>query len=93
MPENCGSCRFFVRIVPLQPHGCCHERPPTLILVGMRPPEIAGQMPRPLTNTFWPMIPDTEWCGAWTERTAVIERRLPQIDLDRLTPDAIEGNA
>lgn len=93
MPETCGNCRFFVRSAPLQAHGNCRAKPPTALVVGMRPPQLQGQQPQPVVDSFWPLVLDTLWCGSYRERTAVLERSLPQIDLEKLTPDAIEGSA
>lgn len=86
--ENCGSCKFFRRAEPMNPVGVCRALPPTVMMVGMSKHPISGQQV-PVTNTYWPQIPDSEWCGAWLLRTAM----GANIDLTKIDVDALEGSA
>lgn len=85
-PHNCGSCMYFRRGNPGQPLGVCRARPPVPMMVGTAK-NMAGQMV-PLTDTFWPQVPDTEWCGSWSSRL-----ELSAIDLTALQPEEMEGTA
>lgn len=86
--ENCGSCKFFRRAEMGNPMGVCRERPPVPMLIGAAKHPITQQQ-TPVCNTFWPQIPDTEWCGHWMIRTAV----GTEIDISKLDLAALEGNA
>jgi hypothetical protein len=85
--EACGACRFFRRIEIGNPMGHCRGATPTLVMVGLaaRP---NNQEPLPVTRTYWPAIPDTEWCGVF-ERSA----GFAGIDMSLLNTAAIEGTA
>lgn len=82
--ETCGECKFFRRVAPMQPMGTCHAGPPTLILLGRTHDN------RPVTDSFWPMVPDTEFCGGWKQapRPSALN-----IDLTKLDVEQLEGNA
>ena len=80
--ESCGTCRYWRRSAPLQPIGLCRRRPPTLVFMGTL------QGGKPVTDTFWPMVPDLEWCG---EHAARGNGRT--IDLAAIDVDALEGQA
>lgn len=60
---TCGNCRHFHRFRREHPDGCCHAHPPTVLIVGMAPPSLQGQLPRPVTNGFWPTTNAAEVCG------------------------------
>jgi hypothetical protein len=79
--ENCGSCRFWKRHRDGQPGGVCRERQPTAIMVGMQPHPIAKDRGMPIIDSFWPPIPEGEWCGQWEAPKAP----LSEIDLSRLS--------
>lgn len=85
--ETCGSCRFFKRARAFQPIGWCRADPPRAILVGSSQDPVTKQVV-PLVNTYWPQIPDTEWCGAWKMRGQIVE-----IDLSDLGQENMEGSA
>ena len=81
--ETCGSCKFFRRLGPMQPMGDCHEGPPTALLLGR------AQNGLPVVDTFWPRVPDTEFCGAHQ----LPKHRAESINLAEIAPEALEGNA
>lgn len=85
MDENCGSCRFFRRQTIGQPLGVCRARPPVPMMIGMNKHPVSGEM-LPVINTYWPQVPDTEWCGGF-ERKAFGKN----IDLSKLEPAELEG--
>jgi hypothetical protein len=87
----CGNCVYFKRAVPMQPVGTCHEKPPTVILLGFAPPRLAGKDPEPRTGSFWPMTADTEVCG--NHPNFVTVQTIPEIDLSKLDTQEIEGTA
>jgi hypothetical protein len=61
--ERCDTCRFWTRVQDGMPMGHCRERPPTVILLGMQQHPVTGRG-HPVTDTFWPMTPEHEVCGA-----------------------------
>jgi hypothetical protein len=75
----CGNCGFFRRHQLGRPLGNCHANPPTLVFIGQAQNAAGGVVP--LTNTYWPAIPDTEWCGA----------HQPKIDLGAIDADALQA--
>lgn len=81
--ETCGSCKFFVRDAPMQIMGKCHEAPPTLLLLGR------AQNGLPVVDTFWPPVPDTEFCG----RHQLSKPRAASINLAEIATESLEGNA
>ena len=86
--ENCGSCRFFKR-VPNMRGGLCRSRAPVPILIGMAKDPITGNV-FPQVNTFWPQIPDTEWCGSYDhgiDVSAIDISKLGAVDLDADTEE------
>jgi|HubBroStandDraft_5_1064220.scaffolds.fasta_scaffold583033_1 hypothetical protein len=79
---GCGSCNFFRRIQLGQAMGHCRARPPTLVLLGMNANH------KPVTDTFWPMVPDHEWCGEFEVRPS-----FGEIDFTELDAVPVEGTA
>lgn len=85
--SSCGNCRYFRRAEMGKALGHCRESPPSVVpLVKMQ--SDGGVFT--VADTFWPMVPDHEWCGAWVSRPAFDVR---SIDLKDLKPEAIEGTA
>lgn len=84
MPEGCGTCRFFRRNQVGQPVGVCRARPPVPIMAGMVQHSVRG--PIPMINTYWPEIPDTEWCGDFARKAYGMG-----IDLSKLAVEELEG--
>ena len=89
MVNNCGNCQFFRRAAPNQPLGVCRARPPVPMLVGMLKHPVT-QEPVPRNDSFWPQVPDTEWCGAHQERPRM-SKNAPEIDLGKLDITELEG--
>jgi len=83
--DNCGTCKCFRRAKVGQAMGVCRGGPPTVMLLGMAPSQLQGMPPIPVTNTFWPEVPDHEWCLSHTRRLPL---ELSKIDLSAL--DAAE---
>lgn len=90
MNKTCGTCLFWRRAQPMQPLGNCQARPPVPLTIGMMQNKITGQT-QPMIDSFWPMTPDTEWCGHWTLRPSAVDMKA--LDLDALDEKAMEGNA
>lgn len=88
MTPTCGSCRYFKRGEIGKPIGTCHGNPPQVMLTGMQQHPIT-QQPIPITNSFWPLIADTEYCGLHTVRTTA--DHVAGIDLSKLEPDQLAG--
>lgn len=82
--SNCGRCKFFRRIEVMQASGHCRSRPPFVVSGGFA----QGQ---PQALTYWPTVPDTEWCGDWTERPRAVS--TAGIDLAKVDASDIEGSA
>lgn len=86
MEESCGNCRFFRRIRIGQAGGVCRAKPPVPMLIGAQSnPHTNEQFP--IINTYWPQIPDTEWCGEYARRV------VPQVDLSKLSLEELGGAA
>lgn len=83
--ESCGSCRFFRRLTVGMPNGVCRPRPPVPMVVGIIKHPTTGEM-FPKVNTYWPEVPDSEWCGYY-ERKAF----GAGIDLSKLAVEELEG--
>ena len=86
IPEECGTCRFFRRAEIGQPGGVCRANPPTPVMAGMLKHPITGEL-FPAVKTYWPEIPDTEWCGAY------LRKPFGKVDLEKLVPAEADGNA
>lgn len=85
--ESCGSCRFFRRLQVGQAGGVCRAWPPVPMVAGiMKHPTTGETFPR--VNTYWPEIPDSEWCGAYEKRA-----HGAGIDLGKLDIEELEGEA
>ena len=67
IPEECGSCRFFRRNEIGQPRGVCRSLPPVPLMSGMAKHPVSGEL-FPVIKTYWPEIPDTEWCGGYVRK-------------------------
>ena len=91
MNPTCASCRFFKRRNVGQAMGTCHSRAPVVMFIGMAN-DANGQ---PLRNmhtgqylanidTFFPAVPDTEWCGDHTARL------IKDVDLSKLEPEELK---
>lgn len=87
--RSCGNCQYFRRIEPKHPGGVCRARPPIPVMVGMAKHPVSGQ-PVAVINTYWPEIPDVEWCGAHELRADIA---LQSIDLSRLDTTDVSGSA
>ncbi len=74
--EACAGCCFWKRITEGQPMGLCHFNPPTLLLLGMRQHPVMPNQGVPVTDTFWPAVPESEWCGQWRLYSARSEINL-----------------
>lgn len=77
--DECGSCRFFRRIQVGQPGGVCRARPPVPMVTGMIKHPVTGEM-LPHVNTYWPQIPDSEWCGGFERRPYGVAIDLSKLD-------------
>lgn len=84
--SSCGNCMWFRRGKVGQPMGVCRQSPPTVVLIGMAQDPVT-QRQVPVTDTFWPQVPDTELCGQHQARPVV------DIDLTKLDAELIEGSA
>ena len=85
--ETCGNCRYWKRMQPERPQGMCRKRPPTMLLLGMAPHPMNPKQQMPITDSFWPPIPETEWCGKWAlaNRAAIQVQPTPIVlDLPKL---------
>ena len=60
--SSCATCRYFSTTKTGGEVGACRARPPTLVLVGMAQHPVT-QRPVPVTNSFWPQVQASEWCG------------------------------
>ena len=78
--ERCDTCRHWTRLADEQPLGKCRERPPTILLLGMQQHPVTGRGV-PITDTFWPITPETELCGAWRLK----RDSFAAIDLSKMT--------
>jgi hypothetical protein len=84
--ENCGGCHFWRRNGITAPDGtafgaCCQE-PPKVFLLGVVNPQMVGQNPRPVTDSFWPTLPANGWCGRFQPSTH--PQSFAGIDLSKL---------
>lgn len=86
--ESCGNCRYWKRQELMKPGGFCRQKPPTVFLVGMGKTVVGD--PYPLAGSYWPQVPDTEWCGAWVEAAPAPKLK---IDLDKLNVDELAGSS
>ena len=87
MKPACGNCGAFKRLMIGQTMGLCRSRAPVPILVGM----INGDGgPMPVVNTYFPQVPDNEWCGDYMPLKALT---VPRLDLAELESALTEGNA
>lgn len=86
--ESCGDCKFFRRVRPMQPIGKCHRNPPVTFVVGQVKSQL-GQV-QALADSFWPTVPDTDFCGEWK---AAPRHAALDIDLTKLDVEQLEGNA
>lgn len=74
----------------MQAAGVCRQQPPQTMVAGaLKNPTTGEVMPR--VDSFWPQIPDTEWCGQWKLRPSAID--MDAIDLSALSEASVEGNA
>lgn len=83
--KNCGNCAYFKRVSVGQQGGLCRARPPVPLMVGMAQNPMTKE-PFPVINTYWPQIPDSEWCG--DHNPALIGR---EIDLSQLSEAELVG--
>lgn len=84
--EECGTCRFFRRAQIGQQGGVCRARPPVPLMLGMLKHPVTGEM-FPAVKTYWPEIPDTEWCGGYTRKA------FGKVDLEKLDAAELDGSA
>lgn len=87
MSEECGSCRYFRRISVGHPQGVCRARPPTPMMITIAKNPVTGD-PFPVINTYWPEVPDVEWCGDYTRKPMGAA-----IDLEKMDRAEAEGSA
>lgn len=85
--QTCGNCRYFRRVEVGRALGHCRESPPSIVALVRTQSD--GSVVS-VADTFWPMVPDGEWCGAWVAKPAFDAKA---IDLKSLDADAIEGTA
>ena len=83
---DCGSCRFFRRAEIGMPGGVCRRVPPVPVMAGMLKHPITQEL-FPAVKTYWPEIPDTEWCGEY------VQRPFSQVDLEKLDEADLKGSA
>jgi hypothetical protein len=94
IPPTCGICQHFKRYVAGQPHGCCHRHAPVPLIKGFLPPQLQGQLPRPLVDGYWPPTNETEACGEWSAGPPYLKQPLPQVDFaEVLSGVEAEGSA
>jgi hypothetical protein len=55
-------------------------------MAGMLKHPITGEL-FPAVKTYWPEIPDTEWCGEYAQRP------FAQVDLEKLDEADLKGSA
>lgn len=87
--ESCGACKYFRRIQPMQAMGKCHGGLPQVFPVTKQTP-VGIQL---FGETFFPMVPDTDFCGHFKERPPARAAALEHIDLTKLNVEELEGNA
>lgn len=92
MISTCGSCRFFRRRETGHPMGHCHSRAPAVMFVGMANDIKGHPIQHPASgqfmanvDSFWPALPDTEWCGDHQPRL------VKDVDLSELKPEELAG--
>ena len=62
--QGCSGCRYFKRAAGIgSPVGICRSRPPVPLMLGIGKDALGNS--QPVIQTYWPQIPDTEWCGDW----------------------------
>ena len=68
-PDTCGGCRYWMKNGITDQngthYGACRKSPPKVFLLGVMPPQLAGQRPQPVMDSFWPTLPEHAWCGKW----------------------------
>ena len=86
IPEECGTCRYFRRAQIGQPLGVCRARPPVPVMAGMVKHPVTGEA-FPQVKTYWPEIPDSEWCGTY------IRKPFGVADLEQMDAAEASGSA
>jgi hypothetical protein len=79
--ESCGSCRFWRRNEKGKPSGVCRQTQPTAFIVAMVAHQIMKNQQIPIVDSFWPPIPESEWCGQWN----AAPKSYADIDLSKLS--------
>lgn len=64
MVEACGNCRYFLAEGQL-----CRRHAPRSFLVGMSAPQVVGQAPVPIVNSYFPQTTPDHWCGEYAQGT------------------------
>ncbi len=56
-PDTCGGCRYWMKNGITDQngthYGACRKSPPKVFLLGVMPPQLAGQRPQPVMDSFW----------------------------------------
>lgn len=67
--EQCGTCRYWAKNGFVDANnnafGACRKEPPKVFLLGVVPPQVVGQRPTPVTDSYWPTLPEGAWCGEY----------------------------
>ena len=90
MNPTCGTCKYFKRREVGNIMGACHSRGPSVMFGGMLT-DANGQQVRnlrtgqfvPNIDSYWPPVPDTEWCGDHAARP------VGDIDLSKLAVEEL----
>ena len=82
--EGCGNCRFWTKNGFVDANntafGACRKEPPKVFLLGVIQPQVVGQRPSAVTESFWPTLPEIAWCGDWQ----AAPRNFATLDLSKL---------
>lgn len=66
--KTCGNCKSFDKGQGVG-MGYCYLSPPTVFIVGMQPPTLAGGQPRPVTVSARPTVGEKERaCAMYQEK-------------------------
>ena len=89
--SSCASCAAFFRFGPDAKAGACRAHAPVPMITGMIQPQLQGQRPRPLIDSFWPSVGESDWCGE--HRPGAGRTAVPVVTPDALAEAVALANA